>query len=384
MTSARRYVSHPTRCDVLLYPPSVSPPANDPACSNNTPGTTANTFTLGAGPTAGFMVGYGTGRLRFEMEYLNASRGSAESPIGGTTSTALLSKTSEWSTEEPPFEWIGDYRAHQVCANMYYDVLNSRWTPFAGAGIGWAATGLNYDLQFIRKPEAEYLQIEFDPDWPNVAKRAAAGTASILDTYAGTTRYRAHQVCANMYYDVLNDSRWTPFAGAGIGWAATGLNYDLQFIRKPEAEYLQIEFDPDWPNVAKRAAAGTASILDTYAGTTVGALRIPSARRGRLRAERTHGPRRRATLDPVRRYRPRGGVQRRSQPRGRTRRRRDAVQQRAEVLRHRLSGTDRQPEVPLLHEQRVQPAAGGWSADISDDEVLREWLALNDGGTVRG
>ena len=26
VTSARRYVSHPTRCDVLLYPPSVSPP----------------------------------------------------------------------------------------------------------------------------------------------------------------------------------------------------------------------------------------------------------------------------------------------------------------------------------------------------------------------
>ena len=33
---------------------------------------------------------------------------------------------------------------------------------------------------------------------------------------------------------------------------------------------------------------------------------------------------------------------------GRTRRRRDAVQQRAGTLRHRLSGTDRQPEVPLL------------------------------------
>ena len=54
------------------------------------------------------------------MEYLNASLGSAESPIGGTTSTALLSKTSAWSTEEPPFEWIGDYRAHQVFANMYF------------------------------------------------------------------------------------------------------------------------------------------------------------------------------------------------------------------------------------------------------------------------
>ena len=217
VTSARRYVSHPTRCDVLLYPPSVSPPAADPACSNNTPGTTANTFTLGAGPTAGFMVGYGTGRLRFEMEYRNASLGSAESPIGGTTSTALLSKTSEWSTDEPPFEWIGDYRAHQVFANVYYDLLNdSRWTPFAGAGIGWAATELNYYLQFLRKPEAEYLQIEFDPDWPNVAKHAAAGTASILDTYAGTTLF-GYQALVGVDYALSERTalgvalRWTRF-----------------------------------------------------------------------------------------------------------------------------------------------------------------------------
>ena len=39
--------------------------------------------------------------------------------------------------------------------------------------------------------------------------------------------------------------------------------------RKAEAEYLQIEFDPDWPEAAKRAAAGTTSILDAKAGKTV-------------------------------------------------------------------------------------------------------------------
>ena len=150
-----------------------------------------------------------------------------------------------------------------------------------------------------------------------------------------------------MYYDVLNDSRWTPFAGAGIGWAATELNYYLQFIRKPEAEYLQIEFDPDWPNVAKRAAAGTASILDTYAGTTRFGHQALVGVDYALSERTALGAALRWTT--VRRYRPRGGVQRRSQPRGRTRRRRDAVQQRAGILRHRLSGTDRQPEVPLLH-----------------------------------
>ena len=102
VTSARRYVSHPTRCDVLLYPPSVSPPADDPACSNNTPGTTANTFTLGAGPTAGFMVGYGTGRLRFEMEYLNASLGSATEYCDRTSTTTISgARISRWARMRP-------------------------------------------------------------------------------------------------------------------------------------------------------------------------------------------------------------------------------------------------------------------------------------------
>ena len=138
--SARRYVSHPTRCDVLLYPPSVSPPVDDPACSDNMPRVVSNEFDPGAGPVGGFMVGYATGRVRFEVEYLNASLGSAESPIG--TSTVLQTKTSEWSTEHPPSEWMGEYKIHQVFANVYYDFLNdSRWTPFAGAGLGLGRSG---------------------------------------------------------------------------------------------------------------------------------------------------------------------------------------------------------------------------------------------------
>ena len=213
--SARRYVSHPTRCDVLLYPPSVSPPVDDPACSDDRPRVVSNEFDPGAGPLGGFAVGYATGGLRFEMEYLNASLGSAESPVG--TSTVLQTKTSEWSAEHPPFERVGEYKAHQVFANLYYDFLNdSRWTPFAGAGIGLAAVEFNYYLQFLRKPEAEYLQIEFDPDWPEVAKRAAAGTASILDTHPGQN-VLGYQVLAGVDYALSERTslgaavRWTRF-----------------------------------------------------------------------------------------------------------------------------------------------------------------------------
>ena len=36
VSAARQYVSHPTRCDGLLYPPSVNPPIDDPACLDNT------------------------------------------------------------------------------------------------------------------------------------------------------------------------------------------------------------------------------------------------------------------------------------------------------------------------------------------------------------
>ncbi len=181
--SARTYISHPTRCDELLYPPSVSPPMGDPACSDYLPRTASNEYNPGSGPAGGFMVGYATGRLRFELEYLNTSMGSAKSLVGSTTNTVLQTKSSEWSVEQPPFERISEYSINQFFANVYYDFPNrSRWTPFLGAGIGWAAAEFNYYLQFIRKPEAEYLQIEFDPDWPEVAKRAAAGTASILDT----------------------------------------------------------------------------------------------------------------------------------------------------------------------------------------------------------
>ena len=142
VTSSLGGINHPTRCDVLLYPPSVSPPVDDAACRDNTPAVIiSNEFDPGTGLVSGLTVGYMFGRLRFEVEYLYRYMGDDTSPLGGTTSTALQGKNSEWSSDEPPFERIGDYKAHQIFANAYYDFLNeSNWTPYAGIGIGWAVT----------------------------------------------------------------------------------------------------------------------------------------------------------------------------------------------------------------------------------------------------
>ena len=264
--SARSGVNHPTRCDVLLYPPSVSPPVNDPACLANTYDLgTSNEFAPGMGIASGLMVGSMTGGLRFEVEYLHRYMGDDTRPYAGTTDPESLSKISEWSTDEPPHQWIGDFTAHQVFANAYYDFLNdSSWTPYAGVGIGWAATNLSYYEQYIRKPEAEYLQIEFDPDWPEAARRAAAGTVSIIDTTAGKNVF-GFQALAGIDYalsertslgvayrwarfdDIDHDTTWnvvrshapvqadgvTPFAAdlefAGISYQAVTVNLKYRF-----------------------------------------------------------------------------------------------------------------------------------------------------------
>lgn len=80
----------------------------------------------------------------------------------------------------------------------------------------------------------------------------------------------AHQFFVNAYYDVLNDSRWTPYLGGGFGWARTSMRYTNRFVRKPKGEYLEIAFDPAWNHrEAKEAAAGTLSFWDTRISDTI-------------------------------------------------------------------------------------------------------------------
>ena len=184
LTSSVTGVNHPTRCDRLLYPASTSPPASDEACRASTPTVILrNAFDLGGGAVRGLLAGYRANRVRVEVEYLTRSQGPATAAVGATTNVPLQGKDTEWSDDQPPREWIRDYAAHQIFANLYYDFPNeSPWTPYVGGGLGVAITTLHYANQFIRKPDAEYLRIDFEPDWPDAAKRAAAGTLSSLDT----------------------------------------------------------------------------------------------------------------------------------------------------------------------------------------------------------
>ena len=165
-------VNHPTSCDIL-----VGGDLGGPGCTDNTPQPLSmNSFDLSTGFLGGFSVGYALDRFRVEFEYMNRSHGGDSSlwrVPGGNE--ALQSKTSEWSTLDPPSERLSDFSAHQFFVNAYYDFLNnSRWTPYVGAGVGWARTSLNYEANFLRKTIAQ--------GYPADKPLAAAGTLSLLDT----------------------------------------------------------------------------------------------------------------------------------------------------------------------------------------------------------
>ena len=165
-------VNHPTQCDIL-----VGGDPSGPDCTNNTPGVmSANSFDLSTGFLGGFSVGYAMDRFRVEFEYLNRSHGGGSSPwILPGRNAALQSKSSEVSTLDPPSERISDFSAHQFFVNTYYDFLNnSRWTPYVGAGVGWARTSLDYQARFLRKTVAQ--------GYPADKPQAAAGTLSLLNT----------------------------------------------------------------------------------------------------------------------------------------------------------------------------------------------------------
>ena len=124
----------------------------------------------------GVSVGYAPDRFRVEFEYLNRSHGgdSALWRVPGEN-VALVGKNDEVSTLDPPSERISDFSAHQFFVNAYYDFLNnSRWTPYVGAGVGWARTSLDYEFRFLRRTITQ--------GYPAGKPPAAAGTLSLLNT----------------------------------------------------------------------------------------------------------------------------------------------------------------------------------------------------------
>lgn len=178
-------VSHPTKCDRLVYEDPAMAPSDAPECMVATPKQLAsNGFEPGVGFASGVSMGYAWQALRFEFAYRIQDYGNDTSPhMDAGDNQAVASKAREWSDTYPPTETISGYRAHQFFANVYYDFRNnSRWTPSAGAGVGIARTNLNYNRRLLRKTLAEGYQDVEPPTTLADRPIRAAGTLSMLDT----------------------------------------------------------------------------------------------------------------------------------------------------------------------------------------------------------
>ena len=179
-------ISHPTRCDSILYQRANKPDKRptDDKCTTTTPKTiyTAD-FDLNTGFAGALSAGYTLDNLRFEVEYLHRRQGGDSSLLPGTTDVTR-GKGREWL--QPPSAGISDFQANQLFLNAYYDFRNdSPWTPYLGAGLGWARTSLHYENRYIRKNGQDYLAAVMDQNWPegtDAVKLEAAGTESYLNT----------------------------------------------------------------------------------------------------------------------------------------------------------------------------------------------------------
>lgn len=211
-------VNHPTQCDQLLRDDD---PATDdkvvdlsnPACNvSDMPQTlSANSFDLGNELLGGISVGYVWDRVRIELEYSHrVYDGSDSSPwkIPGSNAP-LASKNNEVSELDPPSERISNFDAHQLFVNAYYDFSNSsRWTPYLGAGFGWARTRFDYITRFLRKTLAQ----GYPPDKPP----AAAGTLGYWDTRISETLF-GFQLLGGLDYALSENlsmgikARWAEF-----------------------------------------------------------------------------------------------------------------------------------------------------------------------------
>ena len=209
-------VNHPTRCDRLLYggnPPAFT--ATDPVCTDSTPRSlTNNGFELDTGFAAGLAAGWRRGAWRFELEYLHRQHGGETRPLRTpAANTALAGKSAEWA--ETPTERVSKFRADQLFANVYRDFAGaSKWTPYLGAGLGFAETRLRYSNRFLRKSLPEYADIAGTGLTAADRPPAAAGTLSYLDTKVEETLF-GFQLLAGADYALAERTS----IGAKARWA---------------------------------------------------------------------------------------------------------------------------------------------------------------------
>ena len=150
-----------TRCDVTINPDRVQ----GGACTD-TPvpwGPATESFDGGSGILAGLAVGYRLGSFRVEGEYFYRGTrygSTAEPNFDGW----VPSDSSEYG--DGVEDAVDNLMSHNVFANLYYDYrTDSKFTPYAGFGIGFAQVSVQYRTRWQRSRNADDIEV-FDRSQP--------------------------------------------------------------------------------------------------------------------------------------------------------------------------------------------------------------------------
>ena len=138
----------------------------------------------------------------------------------------------------------------------------------AGAAVGWSFSGQypDHPLGGFRV-ELEYLyrgsKYDQTPEFPSTTASGVDKDKRDQELVRGTDRIgsiTSHNLFANLFYDFMNTSRFTPYVGVGAGFGFTDVEYGSLWARNDK--YKKIETGQGLPNREdiQKALAGTVSV----------------------------------------------------------------------------------------------------------------------------
>lgn len=245
--------THPTRCDRLLYVNPTDAPVDD-VCLAPLTSARQGSYHFGQnfGTAQALAVGYETGNLRFELEFLLRGQSGEPAAFDVGSDQSLTEKHSEWSAIAPPNADIYNFRSRQVFLNIAYAFpAYSGWTPYLGLGTGSATVDFGYYAAFHRKSLDEgYLEAfggsRFDLDAAAEWQRAAAGTVSMVDAPVSESAF-AFQFLAGLERAISTrttlglKARWT-----SVGTVSATLPWTLIRSHRPVHADGQTPFETDY------------------------------------------------------------------------------------------------------------------------------------------
>lgn len=194
-----------TRCDATINPDRLQ----GGHCTNDPQVWAANeSFDGGSGILAGLAVGYRLGSFRVEGEYFYRGtryNSTAEPDFDGWRPSHSREYGGGGAMQEyggGVEDAVDNLMSHNFFANLYYDYRSdSKFTPYAGFGIGFAQVSVQYRTRWHRTRNADDINVFDDTPQGDALNAKLAGALSHDEATMSDTLF-GYQALAGVDYQV--------------------------------------------------------------------------------------------------------------------------------------------------------------------------------------